>query len=61
MPVKSNAKNGLQKVNVPKIGPSKNAKKLVGIVQMMMIFVKILQKLKNAKSGKIKANVPKIG
>ena len=61
MPVKSNAKNGFQKANVPKIGPSKNAQKLVGIVQMMMIFVKILQKLKNAKSGKIKANVPKIG
>ena len=62
MPVKSNAKNGFQKANVPKIGPSKNAPKLVGNVQMMMmIFVKILQKLKNAKSGKIKANVPKIG
>ena len=60
MPVKSNAKNGFQKANVPKIGPSKNAPKLVGNVQMM-IFVKILQKLKNAKSGKIKANVPKIG
>ena len=59
-PVKSNAKNGFQKANVPKIGPSKNAPKLVGNVQMM-IFVKILQKLKNAKSGKIKANVPKIG
>ena len=62
MPVKSNAKNGFQKVNVPKIGPSKNVPKLVGNVQMMMmIFVKIPQKLKNAKSGKIKANVPKIG
>ena len=62
MPVKSNAKNGFQKANVPKIGPSKNAPKLVGNVQMlMMIFVKILLKLKNAKSGKIKANVPKIG
>ena len=61
LPVKSNAKNGFQKANVPKIGPSKNAQKLVGNVQTMMIFVKIPQKLKNAKSGKIKANVPKIG
>ena len=62
MLVKRNAKNGFQKTNVPKIGPSKNAPKLVGNVQiMMMTFVKIWQKLKNAKNGKIWANVPKIG
>ena len=60
LPVKSNAKNGFQKANVPKIGPSKNAPKPVGNVQRMT-FVKIRQKLKNAKSGKTKANVPKIG
>ena len=62
MPVIRNAKNGFQKANVPKIGPSKNAPKLVGNVQIvMMTFVKMLQKLKNVKSGKTKANVPKIG